>query len=45
MQKKLGQDVTKNVRLHEKLKTKSMKLKTNMIYIKSCKKELMPTFA
>ena len=40
------QDVIKNVRLYEKLKTKSMKLKVDIIYTKSCKKEkLIPTFA
>ena len=40
------QDVIKNVRLYEKLKTKSMKLKADIIYTKSCKKEkLIPTFA
>ena len=43
---KQGQDVIKNVRLYEHLKTKSMKLKAGIIYIKSCKKEeLLPIFA
>ena len=46
IQKKHGQDVFKNVRLYEKLKTKSMKLKADITYIKSCKKEeVTPTFA
>ena len=38
--------VIKNVRLYEKLKTNSMRIKADIIYIKSCKeKELIPTFA
>ena len=46
IQKKQGQDLIKNVRIYEKFKTKSMKLKAGIIYIKSCKKdEPIPTFA
>ena len=45
MQKNQEQDVIKNIRLYEKLKTNSMKLNPYIIYIISCKKrELIPTF-
>ena len=46
IQQKHGQDIIKKVRHYEKLKTKLTKLKTKVVYIKSCKKEdLIPTFA
>ena len=39
IQEKHGQDIIKNMRFHEKLKTKLTKLITDIVYIKSCKKE------
>ena len=46
IKKKHGQDVIRNVRLYEKLKTKYMKINADIKYIKSCKKEeLTPHFA
>ena len=46
IKKKHGQDVFRNVRLCEKLKTKYMKINADIKYIKSCRKEeLTPHFA
>ena len=46
IQQKHGRDIIKKVRHFEKLKTKLTKLKMDIVYIKSCKKEdLTPTFA
>ena len=46
IKKKHGQDVFRNVRLYEKLKTKYMKINADIKYIKSCRKEeLTPHFA
>ena len=39
-------DMLKNLRLYEKLKTKCVNLKNYILFIKSCKKEvIIPTFA
>ena len=46
IKKKHGQDIIRNARLYEKLKTKYMKINGDIKYIKSCKKEeLTPRFA
>ena len=46
IKEKHGQDVIKIVRSYESLKTKYMKVKPDMEFVKSCKKEnLKPTFA
>ena len=43
--KKHGQDIIKIVRLHEKLKSKYVKLKADTDFIKYCKREaIIPTF-
>ena len=39
IQRKHGQDIIKNIGLYEKLKTKLTKLITDIVYMKSCKKE------
>ena len=45
IREKFGQDSITKIR-HYELKTKFTKLKTDIVYIKSCKKEdLIPTFA
>ena len=46
IKKKHGQDIIMIVRSHEWLKTKLMKIQTDIKFIKSCKNEnLIPTFA
>ena len=46
IKEKHGQDVIKIVRSYESLKTKYMKVKADIKFVKSCKKEnLIPTFA
>ena len=39
IKRKHGQDVIRNVRLYEKLKTKYMKINADIKYMKACKKE------
>ena len=46
IKKKHGQDIIRNVRLYEKLKTKYMKINANIKYIKTYKKkQLTPSLA